>query len=83
VAPVTLDQHRAELRLQLPQARAQRRLCDEAGLGRPREVAVLRKDHQIVQLPEGGQIAHVPCHSIDRFDHHPRIFPLDAPVDGQ
>lgn len=72
--PVALDQHGPELGLQLPQARAQRRLGDETGLGRPREIAVLRKNHQVVQLPEGGQITHVGRHFIDRHDHQPRFF---------
>jgi hypothetical protein len=54
--PRALDQGDAEQRLQLPQARRQGRLRDEAGLGRLAEVAVLPKRDQILQLLQRGQM---------------------------
>jgi hypothetical protein len=48
----TVDQQCTELRFQSPLPGAQCRLGDKAGFCRSREIAVLCKGHQVLQLPE-------------------------------
>jgi hypothetical protein len=51
---IAFDQQHAKLGLEFPQSGAQRRLGDKAGRSRAREIAMLGKGGQIVQLPERG-----------------------------
>ena len=66
--PGALDQGHAEQGLKLAQPGRQRRLGDEAGLGRLAEMAVLAKRDEILQLLDGRQMAlssKNPINSID------------------
>ncbi len=56
--PVPLHQLRAKYVLQFLQARAQRRLGDEAGFRRPCEIELLGEGDQIVQLLQRSQGCH-------------------------
>jgi hypothetical protein len=51
-----LDQHHADQRLELANARRQRRLGDETGLGGAAEMAMIAQRDQILQLLERGEI---------------------------